>query len=204
MPIVSLRRSAGCAVLKSLGLSRLSPPLPRASRRLTANSRSELSLYLRFLMLHPMEIFDGEKSHHDPSTMPMIASRDLRSPVASLRLEANRMSRELDTERGQVAEKNAAISRLEGECGAAKSSRAAASAEAKRLGDRIVQLRATLDDETARAATSEAEIAALREELRDIQAQWNAERSSLECSLASVHTAPRACGSSRIRMLFSG
>jgi hypothetical protein len=141
---------------------------------------------LRFLMLHPVEMFDGEKSHRDPGTMPLLASRDLSSPVAALRVEANRMSRELDTERQRVAEKSTAILRLEGECDAAKSSSAAASAEAKRLGDQIVQLRAALDDETARAAASEAEIAALRAELRDARAQWNAERGSLECSLASV------------------
>jgi hypothetical protein len=142
---------------------------------------------LSFLMLHPIEIFDGEKSHRDPGAMPLFASRDLRSPAAALRVEANRINRELDTERRRVAEKDAAILQLESECDAAKSGWAAASAEAKRLGDQIVQLRAALDDETARAAASDAEIAALREELRDAQARWNAERSSLECSLASVH-----------------
>ena len=96
------------------------------------------------------------------------------------------MSRELGSERERVTEKNAAILRLEGECDAAKSSWAAASAEARRLGDQIVQLRAALDDEAARATASEAEIVALREELREVRAEWNAERSSLECSLASV------------------
>jgi hypothetical protein len=144
---------------------------------------------LRFLMLHPIEIFDGETSHRDPGTMPLLAGRDLRSPLATLRVEATRMSRELDAERERITQKNAAISRLEGECEAAKSSWSAASAEAKRLGDQIVQLRAALDDETARAAASEAEIAALREQLRDAQAQWNAERSSRECSLASLRAA---------------
>jgi chromosome segregation ATPase len=133
-------------------------------------------------MLHPIEMFDGEKSQRDPGTMPLLASRDLRSPVATLRLEATRISRELDAERKRVTEKDAAISRLERECAAAKSSWAPASAEAKRLGDQIVQLRAALDDEAARAAAAETEIG----ELRDARAQWNAELGSLECSLASV------------------
>ena len=141
---------------------------------------------LSFLMLHPIEIFDGETPRRDPGTMPLLACRDLRSPAAALRVEANRISRELDTERQRLVEKDAIILRLEGECDVAKSSWAAASAEAKRLGDQIVQLRAALDDETARAAASEAEIATLRKELRDAQVQWNAERRSLECSLASV------------------
>jgi hypothetical protein len=141
---------------------------------------------LRFLMLHPVTMFDGEKSHCDPGTMPLLASRDLRSPLAALRVEAIRKSRELDAERQRVTEKDAAILRVQRECDAANSSWAKASDEARRLGDQIVQLRAALDEETARATVSEAEIVRLREELRDAEARWNAERSSLECSLASV------------------
>ena len=45
---------------------------------------------------------------------------------------------------------------------------------------------AAVDDEAARAAASESVIVALTENLRDAQAQWNAERDSLECSLAFV------------------
>jgi hypothetical protein len=144
---------------------------------------------LRFLMLHPIEIFDGEKSYRDPATMPLLVSRDLHSPLASSRSQATRMSRELDAERKRITEKDASISRLQDVCDAAKSSWAAAAAEAKRLGDQVVQLRAAFDDEAARAAASEAEIAALRAQMRDAQAQWSAERNSLECSLAAMGAA---------------
>lgn len=180
-PIGELRRFE---VLWNLeGFTAIAPGIEAAYRDLEERGYPR---DLRFLMLHPIEVFDGEKSHRDPGSMPLLAGRDLRSPLASLRAEARRMSRELDSERERVTEKNAAILRLEGECDAAKSSWAAASAEARRLGDQIVQLRAALDDEAARATASEAEIVALREELRDVRAEWNAERSSLECSLASV------------------
>jgi hypothetical protein len=144
---------------------------------------------LRFLMLHPIEMFDGDEPHRDPSTMPLLAGRDLHSPFATLRVEAKRMSQELDAERKRVMEKQVAILRLEGERDAAKSSWAAASAEVKRLGDQIVQLRAAFDDEGARAAASGAEIIELRTRLKCMQEQWNAERSLLECSLASVRAA---------------
>lgn len=137
---------------------------------------------LRFLMLHPIRMFDGERSHRDPGTMPLLAGRDLRSPLATLRVEAAGLSRKLDAERQRVTEKNETILRLEGECDAAKSSWAAESAETRRLHDQIVQLRAALDDEAARATSAEAEIAALRE----AQAQWNVERDLLQCSLASA------------------
>ena len=141
---------------------------------------------LRFLMLHPIAMFDGENTHRDPGTMPLLVGRDLSSPIATLRVEATRTSRELDAERQRVTENDAAILRLQGECEAATSGWAIASEEARRLGDQIVQLRAALDEEAERATTSEAKIAALREELRVGQAQWNAERGWLECSLTSV------------------
>ena len=162
---------------------------------------------LRFLMLHPIKMFDGEKSHHDPDTMPLLAGRELDSPLAELRATALRTSRELASERERGAERDAAISRLEGERNEAKSSLAAASAEASRLGDRIVQLRAALDDETgrftaerqtlsqvlteatARANASEAEIAGLRGELTRLRTEWDAERSAWECSSASLQAA---------------
>jgi hypothetical protein len=180
-PIGELRRFE---VLWNLeGFTAIAPGIEAAYRDLEERGYPR---DLRFLMLHPIEMFDGEKSHRDPGSMPLLAGRDLRSPLASLRAEARRMSRELDSERERVTEKNAAILRLEGECDGAKSSWAAASAEARRLGDQIVQLRAALDDEAARATASEAEIVALRAELREVRAEWNAERSSLECSLASV------------------
>jgi hypothetical protein len=162
---------------------------------------------LGFLMLRPIEMFDGEKSDRDPGTMPLLAGRALDSPLAELRVTALRASRELASERERGAERDAAVSRLEGERDAVRSSLAAASAEASRLGDRIVQLRAALDDETgrftaerktlsqalteatARASAAEAEIAVLRTELTRARADWDVERNAWECSSASLHAA---------------
>ena len=162
---------------------------------------------LRFLMLHPIAMFDGEKSYRDPDTMPLLAGRDLDSPLATLRAAARRASSELASERERGAKKDAEIARLVSECDAAKSSLAGASAEARRLGDQVVQLRAALDDETRRFAgeqetlsrsltaaktqanASEAEIAALRAELTQARAEWNAERRAWECASVSLQAA---------------
>jgi predicted nucleic acid-binding Zn-ribbon protein len=159
---------------------------------------------LRFLMLHPIEMFDGDKSHRDPPTMPLLAGRDLSSPLAATRAALSRVNRELASERERSAKQEAAISRLECERGAMQSGLAAASAEALRLGDQIVQLRAALDDETrrfaaeqqtlsqalteaeAQATASRVETTALRAELTEARADWNAERSRWECATASL------------------
>ena len=162
---------------------------------------------LRFLMLHPIEMFDGKKSYRDPGTMPLLAGRDLASPVAALRATAARMACELASERESGTQKDAIMLRLEGERDAAQLSSAAASAEAQRLGDQVVQLRAALDDETRRfaaerqalsQATTEAEahalasrveIVALKAELTQARAQWDAERKAWECSSMALRTA---------------
>jgi predicted nucleic acid-binding Zn-ribbon protein len=162
---------------------------------------------LCFLMLHPIEMFDGKKSHADRSTMPLLARRDLASPLAAARAAVRRVSRELVSERERSTEKDAAIYRLEGERGAAQSDLAAASTEARRLGDQIVQLRAALDDETrrfaaerqtlsqalteaeAQAIASRVETAALRAELTQARAEWNAERDGWERDMASLQAA---------------
>jgi DNA repair exonuclease SbcCD ATPase subunit len=162
---------------------------------------------LRFLMLHPIEMFDGEKSYGDLSTMPLLAGRDLVSPLAASRAALRRVHRELASERERSAEKDAAVLRLEGERDAAQSNLAAASTEARRLGDQIVQLRAALDDETrrfaaerqtlsqalteaeAQAIASRGETAALKAELTQARAQWNAERNGWECATASLQVA---------------
>jgi predicted nucleic acid-binding Zn-ribbon protein len=162
---------------------------------------------LCFLMLHPIEVFDGEKSHRDPGTMPLLAGRDLASPLAAARAAVKRANRELASERESGAERDKAISWLEGERDAAQTSFAAASSEVRRLGDQIVQLRAALDDESRRfaaerrrlsqalteaeeqAVASRVEIAALNAELTRSRAEWNAERTGWECSSVSLQTA---------------
>lgn len=162
---------------------------------------------LRFLMLRPIEMFDGKKSHADPSTMPLLAGRDLASPLAAARAGVGRVSRELASERERSAEKDAAIYRLEGERGAAQTDLAAASTEARRLGDQIVQLRAALDDETrrfaaerqtlsqalteaeAQAVASRVEAATLRATLTQARAERNAERDGWERDMVSLQAA---------------
>jgi DNA repair exonuclease SbcCD ATPase subunit len=162
---------------------------------------------LRFLMLHPIEMFDGKKSHTDPGTMPLLAGRDLASPLATARAAVRRVSRELASERERGTEKDATISRLEGERAAGQTGLAAASTEARRLGDQIVQLRAALDDETrrfaaerqtlsqalteaeAQAIASRVETAALRAELTRARAEWKAERDGWERDMASLQAA---------------
>jgi len=166
---------------------------------------------LRFLMLHPIEMFDGEKSYGDPSTMPLLAGRDLASPLAAAYAAIRRANRELTSERARGVEKDAAALRLEGERDAAQSGLAAASTEVRRLGDQIVQLRAALDEETRRFATerqklsqaltdaeaqaiaSRGETAALNAQLMQARAEWNAERSRWECATASLQAAAGLC-----------
>ena len=139
--------------------------------------------------------------------MPLLAGRDLASPIAALRSTAEQINRELDSERERNAQKDAMILRLEGERDAAQSSSAAVSTEAQRLGDQIVQLRAALDDETrrfaaerqalsqavteaeAQALASRVEITALKVELTQARAEWDAERKAWEYSSMALQAA---------------
>ena len=161
---------------------------------------------LRFLMLHPIEMFDGKKSYRDTADMPLLAGRDLDSPLATLRVGAMRADRELASERERGTQRDAIILRLEGERDAAKSGLAEAAAAARRLSDQVVQLRAALDDENARftaerealqqaltdaraqARAYEAEIAGAISELARARSEWNAERRAWEQSSAELHT----------------
>ena len=174
---------------------------------------------LRFLMLHPIEMFDGKKPHRDPGAMPLLAGRDLGSPLAALRSTVKQMSRELASERERGAHKDAEISRLEGQRDAAQSSWAAVSTEAQRRGEQIVQLRAALDDEASRFAaerqklsqalteaeaqtiTSRAEVAVLRAERR--RRALNGTRSARDGNAPGRCCRPLpGCGSSRAREQF--
>jgi len=179
----------------------ISPGVEAAYRELEARG---FPRDLQFLMLQAVEMFDGEKSHRDIGEMPVLGGRDLQSPLAALRVAAMRASRELASERQRGAERDAIISRLEGERDAAKSGHTEAAAEAQRLGNQIVQLRAALDDENARfvaerealqqalteasaqARVYDAEIAAAISELSRVRAEWNAERRAWESDLAEL------------------
>jgi hypothetical protein len=72
---------------------------------------------LHFLMLHPVAVFDGENQHREPVNMPLIGGRDLRSPIAELRVA----TRDLEAERANGVEKTARIARLEAELAEANS-----------------------------------------------------------------------------------
>jgi predicted nucleic acid-binding Zn-ribbon protein len=182
----------------------IAPGVDAAYRELEARGYSR---DLRFLMLHPIEMFDGEKSYRDTSDMPLLAGRDLDSPLAALRVRAMRADRELASERERGADRDAIIARLQGERDGAASSLAEAAAEARRLSDQVVQLRAALDDENARltaerealqqalmearaqARAYEAEIADAISELSRVRAEWNAERRAWECESAEMRAA---------------
>jgi predicted nucleic acid-binding Zn-ribbon protein len=139
--------------------------------------------------------------------MPLLAGRDLASPLAAARAAVRQVSRELVSERERSTERDAAIYRLKAERGATQSDLAAASTEARRLGDQIVQLRAALDDETrrfaaerqtlsqalteaeAQAVASRVETAVLRAELTQARAEWKAARDGWERDMASLQAA---------------
>jgi predicted nucleic acid-binding Zn-ribbon protein len=179
----------------------ISPGVEAAYRELEARG---FPRDLQFLMLQAVETFDGEKSHRDIGEMPVLGGRDLQSPLAALRVAATRANRELASERERGSERDAIISRLEGERDAARSGLAEAASEAKRLGNQIVQQRAALDDENARfvaerealqqalteysaqARAYDAEIAAAISELSRMRTEWNAERRAWESDLAEL------------------
>jgi hypothetical protein len=111
------------------------PGIPAASRDLAALGYPG---DLQFLMLHPVAVFDGEHEHHDRTTMPLVGERDLRSPVAELRVAG----RNLKAERTTAAQRSVTIAHLE--------------AELTDANVRITRLIADRDD-TDRAFTAERE-----------------------------------------------
>jgi hypothetical protein len=138
---------------------------------------------LQFMMLHPVSVFDGEKSHRIPLTMPLLAGRELASPLAALRASARKMTAELASQQQQNAGQTATISRLEAESEEARCRLAAASDEARRLGERVVQLQSALDAETQRF-TSERQ--ALLTDKEALEAALGEQQGALARALARV------------------
>ncbi|HYZ42589.1 MAG TPA: hypothetical protein VE687_18480, partial [Stellaceae bacterium] len=155
---------------------------------------------LQFLMLHPLAVFDGEQHHREPARMPLISGRDLRSPVAALRLAR----RELERERLSGAEKAAKIAHLEAQLTDANVRAARLGAdrdEADRgfaaerqawlrqkvalqaannaLEGELAETRSRLEAATNLRAQKDSQIAQLRAENDDIREQFGA--SSREC-----------------------
>ena len=80
---------------------------------------------LQFLMLHPVSVFDGDNQHRDRSSMPLVGGRDLRSPVAELRVA----TRNLEAAQAGSAEKTVTIARLGAELAEANSQTAQLTAD---------------------------------------------------------------------------
>jgi hypothetical protein len=182
------------------------PSVPAAFRDLVAHGYPE---DLQFLMLHPIAVFDGDHEHRDRATMALLAGRDLRSPVAELRVA----ERQLAAERANSDKMTASIARLETELAAANSrsaqqrvalqaqqsalegelaetrQRLAAANDLRTQRDsQIAQLRAEIDDLRRHAASLESEASAAREhsiEITDYTASLIAELAKLRESLAA-------------------
>jgi predicted nucleic acid-binding Zn-ribbon protein len=155
---------------------------------------------LQFLMLHPVAVFDGEREHRDRSSMPLVGGRDLRSPVAELRVAM----RDLAAERTNGAKLIGSIARLEAELADANSraARLAASrnemdeastaerelwlqqkvalqAQKNALEGELVQTRQRLSATTDLRAQRDSQIAQLRAEIEDTRQQFEVQRETI-------------------------
>jgi hypothetical protein len=127
---------------------------------------------LRFLMLHPVSVFDGVKYHRERATMPLVGDLDLQSPVATLRVATEQAARELESKRIQNSETKALVARLEAEL-------ARTSNQAARYENRLLQLRVALED--AERAFAEEREASCREKA-ELDAELAQVRQALEAS----------------------
>jgi hypothetical protein len=134
---------------------------------------------LQFLMLHPVSVFDGAKYFRNRIGMPLVGDRDLHSPVAALRMAAERAARDLETARADGAENTATIARLEAELTATNSRLSAALREAERLRGRAAQL-AAARDEADRAFAAERELLSRDKARLEATLSENSQRFSAE------------------------
>jgi hypothetical protein len=137
---------------------------------------------LQFLMLHPLRVFDGQDDYRDPRTMPLVGGRDLRSPVAALRVA----ERKLASERASSAEKAATIERLEAELAGAHSrisqmaaerdawlqQKVALQADTRALEGDLAKTRSQLSTAVNLRAQRDSQIAQLRAEIEDSARQF--------------------------------
>jgi hypothetical protein len=136
---------------------------------------------LRYLMLHPIAVFDGAKVHQRRADMPLVGKRDLRSPLALLRVTAREAVVELASERRHSGEKTAAIARLEAELTGAASRVSAALDEVGRLRGDIAQITAARD-EAARGFAAE------RDALSRQKLAFQVGRAGLEAEVAEARS----------------
>jgi hypothetical protein len=124
---------------------------------------------LQFLMLHPVAVFDGDREHRDPTSMPLVGGRDLRSPSAELHVAR----RHLEAERANSAGMIATIARLEAELTEANAraaqQRAALQAQRSALEGDLAEIRQRLAAANDLRAQRDSQIAQLRAEIEDMR-----------------------------------
>jgi hypothetical protein len=155
---------------------------------------------LQFLMLYPVSIFDGENQHRDSATMPLIGGRDLRSPVAELRVA----TRDLKAERANGVGNTARIARLEAELAEANSRAAQLAADRDETGrafaaereawlqqkvalqagktaleGELAETRARLSAATNLRAQRDSQVAQLRAEIEDARQQFDVQQKAI-------------------------
>jgi chromosome segregation ATPase len=151
-------------------------------------------------MLHPVAVFDGEREHRDRSTMPLVGGRDLRSPLAELRVAM----RDLTAERANGAKLIASIARLEAELAGANSrasqlavsrneidkasaterelwlqQKVALQAQKNALEGELMQTQQRLVAATDLRAQRDSQIAQLRAEIEDTRQQFELQRKTI-------------------------
>jgi hypothetical protein len=119
---------------------------------------------LQFLMLHPLNVFDGQDHHRDRASMPLVSGLDLQSPAAALHVAA----RDLVAERANAADQAVRIARLEADLAQANSRAAQLAAERDEADREFAAHREALARDKAGLETA----------LNDIARHFSAERHS--------------------------
>jgi hypothetical protein len=173
------------------------PGVPAVSRDLVARGYTG---DLQFLMLHPVAVFDGDREHRDRSNMPLVGGRELRSPVAELRVAV----RDLEAERANNAKMIATVARLEAELAEANSQaarlaisrdeanqtfaaereawlqqRVALQAQKNALEGELAETRQQLSAANNLTTQRDSQIAQLRAEIEDTRRQFDLQRETI-------------------------
>jgi predicted nucleic acid-binding Zn-ribbon protein len=173
------------------------PGIPAASRDLAARGYPG---DLQFLMLHPVAVFDGDREHRDRSSMPLVGGRELRSPVAELRVAV----RDLEAERANKAKMIGTVARLEAELAETNSQaarlatsrdeanqtfaaereswlqqRVALQAQKNALEGELAETRQQLSAANNLAAQRDSQISQLRAEIEDTRRQFDLQRETI-------------------------
>lgn len=177
--------------------SSISPAVAAASRALADRGYPG---DLKFLMLHPLAVFDGHQHHRDPRTMPLVGGLDLEPPAAALRV----MARQLEAERACGAERAAAVEQLRAQLAGANSQiaqltkereeparafaaeretwlqqKVALQADNKALEAELAKTRSQLSVATNLRAQRDSQIAQLRAEIEDSSQQFELHKAKM-------------------------